>query len=101
LVIACRAATANSRKANCHVAPASSKGIGASILAILLSCYPAIPATLTNNDGGTTIASGNFTGLDGGLTLYTVATLPASAKPSVGFAGNSSYIRLTAIVFGP
>jgi len=32
-----RAATANSRKANCHVAPASSQGIGVSILAILLS----------------------------------------------------------------
>ncbi|GEM_PF-4993144 len=58
------------------------------------------PATLTNNDGGTTIASGNFTNFDGGATLFTVATLPASAKPSVGFAGSSSYIRLTAIAFG-
>ncbi|WP_198352543.1 Calx-beta domain-containing protein [Sphingomonas sp. MA1305] len=59
------------------------------------------PATLTNNDGGTTIASGNFTNFDGGPTVYTVATLPATAQPSVGFAGSSSYIRLTAIAFGP
>ncbi|MBI0476229.1 hypothetical protein D9601_12815 [Sphingomonas sp. MA1305] len=59
------------------------------------------PATLTNDDGGTTIATGNFTNFDDGQTLSTVATLPAIASPSVVFAGSASYIRLTGIAFGP